>query len=232
MEIRVIFKNVMFQYDSSVSCKEREFVSQIDASTTLSQLFESAEEWFADLSEYYYLSGVFSFNTPCIPYVIDSNGIVKWDVLFQDTKVADFVSTHKIENGTIIAKVGYVQAGGPGFIELAEIWSLIYPIIEQFVTLIGLSTIVGGAGKWVHSLLKKKAVPPQSYFDLIFSRQQWNHFEFAKKLEIEPDKAKQLLKIFGYKYCSSEMSYIQQENSLALREKLSQINVLDINNNN
>ncbi|MCL2356654.1 MAG: hypothetical protein FWC70_05785 [Defluviitaleaceae bacterium] len=38
MEIKIIFKNVMFQYDSSVSREEREFVSQIDANTTLSRI--------------------------------------------------------------------------------------------------------------------------------------------------------------------------------------------------
>lgn len=101
-------------------------------------------------------------------------------------------------------------------------------MIDQFVTVIGLVTIAGSAGKWIHSLCAKKDPFPHSYFDFIFSRNKWNHFELAEYLDISPNDSKQLLKIFGYAYDRSKMIYDKQPCSDELREKLSKINIADI----
>lgn len=68
---------------------------------------------------------------------------------------------------------------------------------------------------------------PQAYFDLIFSKNEWNHNELAGLLDITSEEAKQLIKIFGYKYNRNKMMFIKQPISEELRIKLSQINVLN-----
>lgn len=228
MEVKVIFYHVFHAIDPKAYPETIEFVSNIDDDITMKELFDKAGQSCADLSEYYYLSGEFCFNENFLPYIINSKGKVEWDISFKEAKVVDFISTHTIENNIIYSKTGYPQAGGPGFKELTEAWKSIYPIIDQFVTTVGLGTITIGASKWVQTLFKREDVPPQSYFDLIYSRNEWNHNEFAGLLDISREEAKQLLKLFGYKYDKYKMMFIQQSISLELREKLSKVNVLDI----
>ncbi|MCL2841207.1 MAG: hypothetical protein FWE05_10600 [Defluviitaleaceae bacterium] len=230
MKIIVVAHNILYPCDQTI---DKELIHEVEIfeETTIQQMLDSISISIADLSEYYALSGIFTFNTIALPYVVSSDGKVYWNMLYADTKVKDFLVTHNICDNTIVVKTGHIQAGGPGFIKLYEIWMSIYPIIDQFVTVTGLIAIVGGAGKWVHSLFKgkkEKYIPPQSYFDLIFSRKEWNHFELADFLEVNKDDAKQLLQVFGYQYNPSRLLYVQQKESLALREKLSKINVLDI----
>lgn len=228
MEIKVVFYHVFHQIDPKVFPEKIEFIANYDENTTISELFDKAGQPCADLSEYYYLSGKFSFNERYVPYIIKSEGNAEWNVPFDKVRVIDFIYTHGINNNAIVAKTGYPQAGGPGFKELSEIWTNIYPIIDQIVTVVGLGSILVAAGKWINSKFKSKEVPPQSYFDLIFSRREWNHFELAELIEISKDDAKKLLQIFGYKYDRSMRMYVQQNISLELREKLSKTNVLDI----
>lgn len=228
MVIKVIFNHVMHEVDPITFPKTIEFVSYYDSNTTLQQLFDDADQPYADLSEYYYLSGAFSFNERKLPFIINSNGKIDWNIYFQDAKVIDFISTHGVKNNLIISKIGYPQLGGPGFKDLIDIWNAIYPILDQFVTVIGLGTLFINSGKRVHSLFYGKDVAPQNYFDLIYLREKWNHFELAKLLDINSEDAKQLLKIFGYSYDKSMLMFVQQPVSLELREKLSKINVHDI----
>jgi len=227
MEIKVVFYHVFHEIDPNVFPEKIDFISNIDDNTTLQELFDRAEQSLADLSEYYYLSGPFSFNSTYLPFIINAGGKVEWNVRYKDAKVKDFITTHKIKDKIIISKIGYPQAGGPGFKEFIQLWNLIYPIFDQFVTVVGLGAIIINAGKWVHSLFAKKNIPPQSHFDLIYSRENWNHFELAELLGISKEDAKQLLKLFGYSYDNSKTLYVQQPISLQLREKLSKINVLD-----
>lgn len=228
MNLKVVFYNILYSFDPTILQETTEYTMDIDDTTTLKLLIENAGVGIADLSEYYFLSGRFTWNTQIVPYVVNSSGAVEWDVSFQSIKVKDFLLTHGIENNTLIAKTGYPQAGGPGFKELNEIWQMIYPVLDGFATVVGVVGILNGVGKWVRSLFKQKDIPPQSYFDLLFSREMWNSSELAKMLDIEPENAKSLLKLFGYQYNTSKMLFVQQDVSHTLREKLSKINVNDI----
>lgn len=228
MQVKIIFYNVVHNVSSSEFLKSKECIMEFNGDTTIKELFERAGEPFADLSEYYYLSRPYALNSSCFPYIINSNGKVCWDIYYEKATVLEFLYTHDIEDRVLEAKTGYTQAGGPGFLDISQIWSAIYPIIDQFVNVVGLISIIGSAGKWVHSLCNKKEISPQSYFDFIFSRNKWNHFELAEHLDINYEDAKQLLKILGYTYDRSKMIYNKQPCSDELREKLSKINVLDI----
>ena len=121
MEIKLVFQNVMYRHiESEPKFKEKRF--EVDEETKIGQLFT-----VGDLSEYYPLSGVYSFNSTFLPYVINSHDEVTWDVLYENAIVVDFSRTHNIVDCTINVKSGYVQAGGPGFKELLEVWQLLYP---------------------------------------------------------------------------------------------------------
>ena len=227
--MKVTFRayNILFEFDKD-NIKEMEEVSlDVENNTTLNDV----PIGIFDLSEYYNLSSPFAFNVLELPYIIKKrNGIeyVCWNVSYREATINDFIYTHNIKENIIVAKTGYPQAGGPGFLDFQQIWQSIYPVIEQFVNICGFVGIVAGAGKWIHSLLNKKDVPPQSYFDLIFSREHWNHIDLAQLLEIDNEKSKLLLKLFGYEYNHSKMMFSQQPISLDLKEKLSKINVSDI----
>lgn len=74
---------------------------EIDKNTTLADAIG-----LADVSEYYPLSGAFSFNNQEIPYLISENRIL-WNQEYQNVKVLDFLETHNIKNGIIRARGGY-----------------------------------------------------------------------------------------------------------------------------
>jgi len=202
MQVKLIYCNAMYAFRNDLP-EYAPILIEVDDSSTIGDFITTG-----DLSEYYPLSGTYTFNTISLPYIINSNDEVEWDVLYNDAKVLDFIRTHNIHSHTIIVKDGYIQAGGPGFKELAAIWQQIYPIIDGFVTLVGFGIIVGGAGAWVHSLFKKRSTP-HAQFCLLFSRTSWHSSELAQKLGIGNDEAKQLLKLFGYKYDNKSAQYVQ-----------------------
>lgn len=224
--VKFIFRNALHEYMPE-SKEFEEYNLNIDDNTTIKQIFDSVSLPLADLSEYYNLSGVFTFNSCYLPYIINSNNKVEWDISYENSKVIDFLNTHEIE--VVKATYGYPQAGGPGFKDITEIWNLIYPIVDTFVTVYGFGEIISGAGKWLYSLFNKKneCLCPQAHFDFLFSKEKWNHHELATYLDISADKAKELLRLFGYQYDKSKCLYVQQPQSLELKERLSKINVLD-----
>ena len=56
----------------------------------------------------------------------------------------------------------------------------------------------------------------------------WNHHELASLLDIEPDRAKDLLKVFGYQYDNSKMLYTQRDDVDEIKSKLVDVKSLDI----
>lgn len=125
------------------------------------------------------------------------------------------------------------KQGGAGFKELLDIWQLLYPILDTFNTVAGSAVVVGGAGKWVYSLFRNRKLKhaPHSQFDLLFSRGRWSSVELAQKLDIENNEAKNLLKLFRYKFERGSGQYVQQQESLVQREKLSKIEVRNTGKN-
>lgn len=219
--LRVIINNVLYDFGDTNNAEKEEKMVELTPDLTLEEIVG-----IADLSSYYPLGGKYSFNDQYVPYLI-SNGTINWNVFYNDAKVLDFISTHEIRNNTIVANGGQAQAGGLGYKDLVEIWNNVYPIIDQFVTVVGAGTIMYGTGKWIKSLLYKKEVPPQFYFDLIFSRKVWNHFELSGLLNISADDTKKILNSFGYRYDKAVLMFVQQPKSLELKKKLSEVEVYD-----
>ena len=55
----------------------------------------------------------------------------------------------------------------------------------------------------------------------------WNHHELASLLDIETDRAKGMLKVFGYRYDNSKKIYTQREDIDEIKSKLSDVKSLD-----
>lgn len=228
MRIKLVVYNMFYEDEIFNPNRYSESTHDFDGNTTIFDLLDNDGVSLVDLSHYYKVSGDFYFEQGIFPYIIDCNGKIRWNSTYSETKVIEFLKTHKIENNYIEAKIWFPLAGGPGAMDLIDIWKLVYPVLEEFVTCYGLISIAGKGYCWIKSLFKTDIVPPHTYFDLIYSRSLWNHFELAETLDIDSAKAKEMLKVLGYEYDRKKLMFVQQPSSHVLREKISKINILDI----
>lgn len=223
MNVKVLIYNIALD-----TPQKTEHIVETNDSMTIQELLSEANSGWADLSDYYPLSGVFTWNDALLPYLF-TDGKASYNVTFEDAKVKDFLSTHNISENTIRVTTGYPWAGGPGFLALVQIWENVYPFLEAIAVLV---TISGFSLKDLYSYLRKhflkKEQPPQTCFDIVFSRRYWNSSELAKLLDIEPERAKELLRLFDYHYDRTQMQYIQGECTNEIKEKLMNVEVRDI----
>ncbi len=208
----------------------KQFSLEIDEFTTLQMLIEKADYSLGDVSDYYHFSKVWAHNNFIVPYLFTRNGLM-YDVAYEDVRVIDFLNTHHITNGTLRITTGYAQAGGPGFLDLAEIWDSTYPILEQLSVILGitglsLQSFISGI-KWLCNHFRKEERTPQCCFDIVYSRKRWNHYELASYLDIPADNAKHLLRALGYEYDKKQTQYIQAKQVTAIKKRLKSIEVLD-----
>ena len=206
---------------------EKEYIVELPDSATVQDLLDRIGSSLADLSNYYELSGAFAWNDFYLPY-LETNGDILYDVPYAQAKLTDFLATHHIENGEVRIVAGYPQAGGPGFLELAQIWQQVEPILEQIELLLSLGVTAGGIAKGLCAVLKKKKRTPHVCFDIVFSRKSWNHVELGERLELSAEEAKNLLRLCGYEYDRKRMQYIQTARSDDLKDKLKSIQIHDI----
>ena len=223
MKIKTIVNNIM----QDEACKT---VYEVDVSEQdhLQDLFNTLGYSLGDVSDYYEFSGVFACNNFYCPYILSDDGVL-YNVPYDEVHLMDFIRTHCNGKNEIEITVGYPQAGGPGFIELIEIWNAVMPYLNAvaiFCSISGVSvkSITDDIRK--HSI--KKKVPPHTVLDLITSRKQWNHGELADVLDIPEENAKNLLKTFGYIYDRNLMQYVPGEKTEELKEKILSVQVLDI----
>lgn len=223
-EVELVFYHVLHSVAPKDFPKEKRAVIQCSKTTTLKELLVSAEEPCADLSQYYNLSKEYCFNEQFLPYVLGSDGKVRWNVKYDDVTIGDFVRTHDIHDNVIYADTGIPQAGGIGVKQIAELWISYYPILDQFVTAVGAIKGIAVVGKWIKGLFKKDA-PPPAIFDLILSRERWNHVELAVITDIGVENAKMLLKTFGFAWDPVSRQYLKGPQSEEIIGKLSTVSV-------
>lgn len=223
-EVEIVFYHVMHSVAPENFPKEKRLRIACSDTTTLKELLILANEPYADLSQYYRLSRNYCFNEQFVPYVLGTGEKIVWNIKYHDVGVEDFLRTHHIENNVIYAHTGIPQAGGPGIREIADLWTSYYPILDQVVTTLGAISAAVVAGKWIRSLFKPNASPP-AIFDLILSRDHWNHIELADMAEIDKENSKMLLKAFGFIWDSSRKQYLKGPKSEEIMEKLSTVSV-------
>ena len=207
---------------------ENEFMIDVPEQATLQDLFDKLECGLADVSDYYEFSGPFAWNNFFCPFILTADGI-QYNLPYSDVKLTDFINTHSIDSKAIRIVTGQQQTGGPGFIELAEIWNTVQPWLNNIAIIFTISGInIKDIVRWIRSFFEKKKAPPHAVVDMLATRSQWNHKELAAILEIPEENAQNLLKAFGYKYDRSLMQYIPGDETEKLREKLKTIQIYDI----
>ena len=199
----------------------------VEDHTTIQDLLNAAGYEMADLSHYYRFSRPFAWSQEVLPYLF-CKGKVLYDVQYADATVSDFFKTHGIDDATLRIVVGYPQAGGPGFLELGQLWDRVYPVLEQVVTVVGMAQIAGSAVKRICDFFRKRKRRPQAVFDIVFSRKQWNASELSEMLELPYDQTKELLVVCAYRYDRKKRMYVATEQSAILAKKFADVNVFEI----
>lgn len=220
--------NVVIFHVTADPPRETERAAEIDEKTTIQELLNQVGAEWADLSDYYPLSGAFTWNDPVLPYLL-VDGKILYSVGFDEAKVKDFLETHGICDNRIRVVTGYPWAGGPGFLELAQIWDNLYPILNAAALFFAISGF--SLKDFYHAVrahFMQKGQPPHTCFDIVFSRKGWNAMELAELLEMEPQRAKELLRLLDYQYDRARMQYIQGQRSGEIRDKLKSVKIHDI----
>ena len=227
-KVKIEFYNVLSPYMDDKTVPEKKIVElDYDQDTTIQELLELSGESCADLSSYYSLSKSLYYNNCYFPYIISPTGTVTFDQSYRETKVIDFLHTHKIDNGIIYADTGIPQAGGPDVKDLFDMWTQVYPIFDQVGTMIGLFFGAKEFVKWIKSTFKKNPLPPQTVFDFMLSKSQWNHIELADELSIDVEEVKKLLQLADFKWDKKRMQYVFSGDMNQIKEKLSKISIYE-----
>ena len=212
---------------NELSNETRQVTVTLNDEASISELLNAADCGIGDFSEYYAFSSMLSRIDASLPFLI-SDGQLLYDVPFNQAKVVDFVKTFGLDGKVIELDTGYPMAGGPGLVSLKQIWESAKPILEGiaiFCSIGGLS--VPELIKWFCTLFQKRERTPHTCFDIIYSRTMWNHHELASLLEIEVDRTKKLLQVFGFEYDQQKGIYVQSENVEEINKKLTNIKGLD-----
>lgn len=214
MKIRILFYHYLERYTSE------EFF-EASENTSIQELFQNfGYEDRVDLSEYYPLGRDFCWCKNYLPYLF-IDGKVSYDVRFCDSKVTDFLTTHNVADNTIRVTVDLPWAGAVDTSELVAFWNAIYPTLEQVAVICSLTGFnLGSLFSFLRNHFIKEKQPPQTCFDIIFSRNQWNSSELSELLDIEQEKAKEVLKLLDYQYDKTKMQFIQGEHTKEIYEKL------------
>lgn len=152
----------------------------------------------------YYNTGEFRFYNNSLPYIIKKNGKIEFEPSIDDTLISEFVETHKINNNTIEIEYGFPQAGGPDLIDWRNLWDIAWEAIQV------ISTIGGAIGllDFIKTKFSDKKPIPHEMMECLYKREYWNHNELAEKLDIKPEEAKNILKVFGYYWDKSKKIYV------------------------
>lgn len=221
MILNVNVKNVMFDNTSKTKI-------DLDDNATISDLLSAIGGGTAEFPECYLFSSKLMFGEPYLPFVFSENRIL-YDVPFAEAKVSDFISTMNLSDKEVEISIGIPWAGGPGLCDLEQMWEsakLALEAIAVFCSITGIT--VTSIIKWFCNLFKKRKKKPQTIFDIIYSRKMWNHHELALLLDIDPNNAKEMLRLFGYRYDNRKKIYIEREDIEEIKSKLLEVKGLDI----
>lgn len=220
MEIKILANNI-FQD------RIEEYVFQFDENTTILNMKEKLDikNYNIDFPKYFgSLLTVYLFES-VLPY-IESEGRIYCDVNIDGVKITDLLKTFNI---TEVLEFDYnIQGiGGPSFI--VEIFKNIVKAAGVFSNF----KDVYDFARYIETKLSKKGLTNNKYFkkhnafsieEFIFSKLSWNYFTLAEKLDITPEKAKILLRVFEYEWDNSrKLYYITEAKKIEVEEKIFQI---------
>lgn len=168
----------------------------------------------------YYIFDFELFLNECkLPYII-RNESIEWNVDINTVTLLDFMITHDIAlSDGITIEIGYPMAGGRGnMLDVVEIWVNTFPIIKEFapyfITSVGFLSSSISLIHWINNLKNKKKndIPyPYHFFDYIYKRSIWNHYELSRYLDISIEDTKHWLNALLYQWDNSIKAYVVSE---------------------
>ncbi len=143
-------------------------------------------------------------------HTYDDNGHEK--VINEKKKISDL----ELHDNTVIGFSFDHAASDCGLFQ--ELWTLIYPYLDQTATIIG----IGGATINVVSWLRRKFryQYPTDVIDVLTKNSSWHALDLAQTLNITEDQAKTILKAFGYKWDRRHLVYVESKTTKEIVENI------------
>ena len=179
-----------------------------------------------DVSYYYSLSSSsYDFRNYELPFIIDEDNKMFWDVHITSCRIDDFLYTHQIRDGRIRCKEwiqeGILPTEGVTAIkDVIQLWEechVTFQSLSAYITVaLGLLEVI----KRVKSLFIKRKISPYPLLDVIFTKEEWNHYMLSELLKIEIEDTRKLLQGMGYQWDNSKKLYVKSPVTYEIREKL------------
>lgn len=198
----------------------------IDEKTTISDLFSDLKIYRGDFSVCYPLCGIYYRYREIFPFLFVDNSI-HYDVPYADAKAIDLVNTIAEHDRIIQVLADYPLAGGLGAPDIYALWDSIYFLMNHIAVIYTFYQASRDTIKPLIELFKKKKKMPNTIFDIVYSRKQWNHHELAELLVIDTEKAKDLLKLLGYTFDNKKRLYVQGEHIDEIQKQWENIPLID-----
>ena len=204
--------------------EERTIVKNVDVASMNEKLLDICQRTNEvgpniTFNSYYIFDFELFLNEYKLPYIIRDENI-EWNVDINTVTLLDFMRTHDIAlSDGITIEIGYPMAGGRGdMLDVVEIWVNAWPIIKEFapyvIASVGFLSSSISLIQWINNLKNKKKndIPyPYHFFDYIYRRTIWNHYELARYLDISAEDAKYWLNALLYQWDNSIKAYVVSE---------------------
>lgn len=150
----------------------------------------------------------------------ETNNIIlcKNDKVLSDSLTIEKSGIESGDNLTI-----HTQAACAGYFDmfflLEDLWTHVYPVLDQIGTVMGVSCGVIGFGNWLMNKFKDK-YKPSDLIGTILANDTWNHFELSNILGLNEKDTKNILKGLGYEWNSHTQLYCASERTQEVFHKL------------
>ncbi len=167
------------------------------------------------IAEQYY-DGNIKFDEQYLPYILNKNRIVEWNVAYKDISVEDLLRT--FESNNILKFDLLIGMGGIRDViySIQQLWENFIKVAEPIVLLNDVVDIL----KKLKTILIKKRCKPQDLITYIYSKNAWNIYELSYQTEIDKENIKNLLKGLGYKWDRKLLLYVKTKKSKNIYNKM------------
>lgn len=213
--MKINIKNVVLNTEHQIE------INQLDKNMNfIKMLHENIKESGMFTFNRYYENGLQYNINELFPYIF-SNGIIRWNVRYNEVTLDEFINTHEIDvdNDIIYVETGMPAAGGPGLINPAEAWEIfinqIWPVVSTISTVISIADQADTFVKYIRQkILAMKNKPyPDTFTYATLRKNQWNISEFAEEFQMNEENTKLYLKAMGYEWDRKKMLYVIDDES-------------------
>jgi len=176
----------------------RSYEITYDSESLLVDLIHYKPGEYVNVNAYYHLSKVRSFYLRQVPYLINHRGDVLWDLDMDQVKVEDLVRTHGLKESLKVQTDLCILGGSHKTTDLSVLWEDFREVVERTNKEGDLYPIYQASMVLLEKVFIKKRVSPISLVNFVTSKERWDHFDLARRLEVDPKLAEHLLIVLGY----------------------------------